>query len=352
MGGGGRKILAKPDRSDDLTDQNRADQQPSVWSEIEIEGPKGTFALSRGDKKRALGRVDRYDRRAEITDYEVLTSTGTVRISFRVLGDEPFLFLPGYFVGIRADVPDAGVRRSPYCIVSPPNDEGTFRLLIRLVPEGPLSIYLASLGVGDRITFRGPSGRSMLPKEEFDELVLLATGVGIGPFLSLLEHLQPDELDKPITLYWGLRLENDICLLDELDALTAKWPNLRYHITLSQPSPHWEGLRGRITESVPPLLGSVEGKQYHLVGNGAMIAEMAQVLSDLGVDQKLIHEEVYFNVRYRPDPASLEAIRSRFVEVDPFSPYAHQQGGGLLSLEKPIAARRQERASGGGAVQP
>ncbi|MDQ4133464.1 MAG: FAD-dependent oxidoreductase [Actinomycetota bacterium] len=333
------------DRSDDPTDRERAEREASIWSEIEIEGPRGGFALSRGDKTRALGRVDRYDKQAQITGYEVLTRTGTIRISFRVLGDDPFRFLPGYFVGIRADVPDQGVRRSPYCIVSPPNDERTFQLLIRLVPEGPLSIYLSSLKVGDRITFRGPSGRSMIPKEEFDELVMLATGVGVGPLLALLEFLDSDELDKPVTLYWGLRLEDDICLIDELEALTKRWPNFRYHITLSQPPPHWDGLRGRITESVPPLLGAVQNKQYHLVGNGAMIAEMAQVLSDLGVDQKLIHEEIYFNVRYRPDPRSLDAIRNRFVDIDPFSPYVHQQGGGLLSLEKPISARRAERAA-------
>jgi ferredoxin-NADP reductase len=120
------------------------------------------------------------------------------------------------------------------------------------------------------------------------------------------------------------------------------FPNFSYAITLSQPPPHWKGLRGRITESVPPLFESLDRKQFHLVGNGAMIEEMTQALSDLGVNQKYLHEEVYFNVRHRPDPLTLAQIRQRFVASDLFSPYADQQAGGLLSPEKPISRRRRD----------
>jgi NAD(P)H-flavin reductase len=329
----------------------RRDQSPDerayVMGDIDVRAPAGSFPISRLAPERALRRVDRYDRRAEVTDYEVLTPTGTVRIAFRVIDDEPFVFEPGFFIGIRTELPDVGVRRSPYCIVSVPNEERTFRLLVRLVPEGPVSYYLGDLQVGDRINFRGPSGRSMVPgrslvpNEGFDQMVFLATGVGVGPLMALVRYLRADGFDMPMTLYWGLRLEQDICLLDELEELTRIAPNFRYHISLSQPPPGWTGLRGRVTESVPPQLSSLERTQYHLVGNGAMIAEMSRVLSDFGVSHKFIHEEVYFNVRYRPDPHSLAEIRKRFVISDPFSPYAHQQAGGLLSPENPISKRRR-----------
>jgi len=114
--------------------------------DIDVQLPDGSFPVSRGAAERQLRRVDRYDRRARVTAYEELTETGTVRISFRVTDDQPFDFRPGYFVGIQADIPGVGPRRSPYCIVSFPNPERTFELLVRLVPEGPLSYYLASLG--------------------------------------------------------------------------------------------------------------------------------------------------------------------------------------------------------------
>jgi ferredoxin-NADP reductase len=304
----------------------RDEGQPRLKRDIEILPPEGPIPVSRMAPERKLRRVDRYDRRAEVTAYETLTSTGTVRISFKVTDDQPFTFHPGQFIGIQADVPGFGLRRSPYCIITPPNPERTFQLLVRLVPEGPLSYYLGSLGVGDTIAFRGPSGRSMAPKEGKEDCILLATGVGVGPFLSLVEDLGHEGFDRPMHLFWGLRLEDDICLVKELDELASRYPFFRYQISLSQPPDQWTGLRGRLTESVPPLLPTLSGKRFYLVGNGAMIEEIGSVLSDLGVDRQFIYEEVYFNVRYRADPADLATIRSRFAPSDLFAPYAHLEG--------------------------
>lgn len=307
--------------------------------DIEVTPFEGALPLSRGAPERALRRRDHYRRRARVTGHETLTSTGTVLISFRVIDDEPFDAVPGYFVGIRADLGSLGVRKSPYCISSPPNDERTFRLLIRRVPDGPVSLFLADLTVGDVIDFRGPSGRSMAPKVPDDELVLLATGVGIGPFLALLGDILPSGFDRDVRLYWGLRRVEDVCLLDELEQLGRRHHNFGYAVSLSQPPDGWAGLRGRLTESVPPRLATLGGKQYYLVGNGAMIEEVAAVLSDLGVDTRCVYQEAYFNVKYRPDQRSLADIRRRFVASDLFSPYEHQEAGGFLP-ERPVSGGR------------
>lgn len=318
----------------------RPDEVRTAGGDIDIVPPRG--ALARGARERKLVRVDRYDRRAQLTAHEELTPTGTVLMSLEVVDDKPFGFEPGHFVGITAEVAEHGVRRSPYCIASSPNEQRTFRLLVRLVPEGPLSYYLAGLRIGDVIRFRGPSGRSMVPKELDTEVVLLATGVGVGPCLPLARHLLSQHPERRIRLYWGLRLVDDICMLDELDELTREHESFTYAISLSQPPPAWSGLRGRVTESVPGLLKTLGDKSFCLVGNGAMTQEMATALSDFGVDERRIHEEVYFNVRHRPDPAVLDAIRERFVADDLFSPYAHQKAG-LFMPESPVSASRRRR---------
>ncbi len=311
-----------------------------------MEPPTGPIPLSRGAAERALRRVDHYPRHAEVTGIHRLTPTGTVALDFRVVDDQPFLFRPGHFVGIQAEVDGIGLRRSPYCIASPPNEERRFRLLVREVTEAPMSYYLTGLDLGDIINFRGPSGRSMIPRDGDEDLVFLATGVGIGPLLALVEHFHREGVEKKITLYWGLRLTTDICLGDELDDLVSRYPSFSYHVSLSQPPPGWDALRGRLTESVPPLLATLGGKRFYLVGNGAMINEVVFALSDLGVDRTLVHEEVYFNVRHRPDPQTLAEIRSRFVATDLFSPHSHQEAG-LLYPENPISRRSPPSTSMG-----
>lgn len=288
--------------------------------DIDVVVPEGSLPVSRGALERRLERVNRYDRRAVVTGYRPLTSTGTVTISFKVVDDEPFRFAPGHFIGIRAELPEWGVRISPYCIMSPPGDDRTFQLIVRLVPEGPLSCYLAALRAGDVISFRGPLGRTMVPKEDDTDLVLLATGVGIGPVLSLAHHLLGHGFSRRFQVFWGLRQEEDICLQDELDALVRSHGNFSYEISLSRPSPGWRGHRGRLTETVPQLVDEVDGKHFYLIGNGAMIEEVRVALSELGVSRKLIYEERYFNVRYKAHPETVARIREGFVARDLDSP--------------------------------
>lgn len=241
---------------------------------------------------------------------------------YRIYTPTKWVIAPGNFVGIDCDLPVLGYRRSPYCIFSPPNEERTFQNLIRVVPEGPVSNFLGSLKEGDVISFRRPTGRSMIPKEGDTELILLATGVGVGPFNSLIRHLIARGFGRPIRLYWGLRLVDDICLLDGLNEMAERHPTFTYRISLSQPPEGWRGLRGRLTESAPPLLETLGGKHFYLCSNGAMIAEMSRALSDLGVPKHLIYEEYFFNFKHRPDEETIAQIKRRFVASDLFSPMA------------------------------
>ncbi|MFQ5707590.1 MAG: ferredoxin--NADP reductase [bacterium] len=267
-----------------------------------------------------MDKTARLPRRALVTDSQELTPTGTFLVSFQVVDDEPFDFEPCEFVAIDCENKKYGYRRSPYCIFSSPDADRTFALLARRITNGPVSLFLGKLNVGDVISFRGPTGPSMVPTEPDTELVLLATGVGVSPFHSLVHYLLPRGFKRRIQLYWGLRLQGDICLLDDLDELQSRYSNFTYEISLSRPAPDWQGLRGRVTESVPPLLKSLRNTHFYLCGNGAMIAEMSAVLSELGIPKSLLFEEYFFNFHHVPGPRKLNALRSRFIAHDLFSP--------------------------------
>ncbi|MGI8686321.1 MAG: ferredoxin--NADP reductase [Acidimicrobiales bacterium] len=304
----------------------------------------GRLAGDEVDEAAVLGGwspKSRYGRRAEVEWIRPLTPTGTVQLGLRVVDDEPFDHEPGQFVGVELGVDGLGYARSPYCILSPPSDDRRFELVVRVVRNGPVSRYLGSCRPGEVIAFRGPTGRSMVPRDDQRDLVLMATGVGIGPLHALAVSLLRQGFERRITFYWGLRLAEDICLTDGLDELARRHHNFSYAITLSNPPPAWTGLRGRITDSVPPLLAALGGTLYYLVGNGAMTEEMATALSDLGAAEEHIHQEHYFNQKHVPDPFVMAAIRARFVAADLFSPLAHQQANSsLFHLEAPLGGAR------------
>ncbi|MGH9076536.1 MAG: ferredoxin--NADP reductase [Acidimicrobiales bacterium] len=280
-------------------------------------------------------RTSRFGRRARIDEVEWLTGTGTVRIALQVVDGGAFDYFPGHFVAVREEVPGYGPMRSPYCLFSPPAGDGRFEILVRVFPEGPLASHLASARPGTVVRFRGPSGRSMLPSDPDADLVMMATGVGISPLRSLCHALVTGGHRGRLRLYWGLRLTDDICLTDDLDDLVARHPDFAYQISLSRPPPAWPGLRGRLGESVPPLLDTLGRRRYYLTGNGAMVEEMEVALTTLGVDRTSIHEERFFNVRHRADPAVVEAIVSRCGAHDLFSLQADLLAHGrLFPLER------------------
>lgn len=244
-------------------------------------------------------------------------------LSFSVIDTQPFLFNPGQFVAIDFDHPDLGYRRSPYCLYGASSEQREFELLVRVVPEGPVSLFLTTLEEGDIISFRGPSGHSMIPNEPDTHLILIATGVGLGPCRCFLRHLAGTQPLRPVTLYWGLRLEDDVCLLDELLGLQRNLENFEWNISLSEPTGDWPPLKGRVTETVPPLLETVADKHFYLVSNGAMISEMSTALREIGVPGDRIYEESFFNHRHRPSEEVVRSVVDRFGADDLMTPLTH-----------------------------
>lgn len=82
--------------------------------------------------------------------------------------------------------------------------------------------------------------------------------------------------------------------------------------TLTQPNSQWNGLKGRVTESIPPLLTNLSNTHFHLVGNGKMVYELMDSLKNIGVPSNHISKETYFNHGYKAEQNIIEEISKRF----------------------------------------
>src|ERR1700682_408120 len=129
-------------------------------------------------------KVKPKDTMTEIVKVEAL-SAHRIRLSVKPLEGALPMFLPGQYVNVTA--PNETVKR-PYSFTSAPGaDVATF--LIRNVPGGKMSAYLeATAKTSDRLLLNGPFGSFYLrgPRRP---ILFLAGGTGVGPILSLLEHL-------------------------------------------------------------------------------------------------------------------------------------------------------------------
>jgi ferredoxin-NADP reductase len=170
------------------------------------------------------------------------------------------------------------------------------------------------LAIGVQLEFSGLHHTPVLEgiAPEANAVVGLATGSGIGPLWGFAEQALGQGFDRPITLFAGFREAADICLAPELDALQARHPGFRWHPTLTRPPADWTGLRGRLGQSAPSLIPDPQACHFHLVGNGAMLAEMKAALAARGVPEAQVTSEVFFNYNAVAEPETVRAIAARF----------------------------------------
>jgi ferredoxin-NADP reductase len=180
------------------------------------------------------------------------------------------------------------VKRSYSVASSPREGSATFELVVKLIPSGVASAYVAGLVPGDELTFLGPLGFFTVDAAHPGDVVFAATGSGLTPVLPMLEEML-SRAGEPGTVhvFHGCRFEEDLFFQDRLAVLAAAHPRLRVHAYLTRPpAAGWSGGTGRICDPVMALAPALASPVVYLVGNGAMIKELKARLQAAGFDRK------------------------------------------------------------------
>ncbi|MFC3609463.1 benzoate 1,2-dioxygenase electron transfer component BenC [Stutzerimonas tarimensis] len=154
-----------------------------------------------------------------------------LEVSFETLsGATPPSFLPGQYVNI--GVPGSGQTRA-YSFSSAPG-AARFGFLIKRVPGGLMSGYLDRAQAGESLEFTGPLGSFYL-REVTRPLLMLAGGTGLAPFLSMLEVLAERGCEQPIRLIYGVTRDQDLVLVDRLEAVASRLPGFSFQTCVADP---------------------------------------------------------------------------------------------------------------------
>jgi ferredoxin/flavodoxin---NADP+ reductase len=199
-------------------------------------------------------------------------------------------FRPGQFMSLGLKLPGGFVSRS-YSLASAP--DAPLEVLVARVGEGALTPALFDLAEGATVVLdpkpQGFFTFDYVPPHR--ELWLLATGTGLGPFLSMLRSGQAFERAARVILVHGTRGPQELAHRQELDALvTARAGAFRYIPVLSR-----EGeagvLSGRLTraltsgelERCADTQINAESGHFMLCGNPSMIDEVIALLAERGL---------------------------------------------------------------------
>lgn len=234
-------------------------------------------------------------RRLKLKVAEVIEETATAKTLRMVAenGELPY-FRAGQYVNLFIDIEGVLTSR-PYSISSPPG-KPYYDLTVRRVPGGFVSHYLLDrVGPGTVLESTGPSGSfHHEPLMDTSDLVFLAGGSGITPFMSMIREIADKTLPLRVHLIYGSRVPSDIIFGDELRRLAAKRDNLRVDFVMSEPPDDWNGLCGFLdAKLISSLVGSVAGKTFYICGPAPMYALCENALAQLDMPGRRVRREVY-----------------------------------------------------------
>jgi ferredoxin-nitrite reductase len=202
---------------------------------------------------------------------------------------------PGQFIKICTQIDGRETWRS-FTISSPPTAEGRLEITIKRNPAGELSTFLHdTVEPGGTLTIKGPQGGFFFDADAHAEpLVLISAGSGITPMMAILRQLYETGSALDCTFIHGARAQADIIFYEECRRLVDAMPNLKYRVTLSQPSETWAGLCGRLDfETVRDAVPDLAGSRYFLCGPGEFMDALRESLVAAGVPATWIHTEQF-----------------------------------------------------------
>jgi len=204
-------------------------------------------------------------------------SHDTRKYRFGLPSSEHILGLPvGQHIHLSAQIKGELVIRS-YTPVSSDDDKGFVDLVVKVYRKnvhpkfpdgGKMTQFLDEMKIGDKIAFRGPSGKlqylgngklsiKKLRKDppqivNVKKINMIAGGSGITPMLQLItEILKRTGDNTQLALLYANQSEQDILLRDELDVLAAKHQEqFKVWYTIDRASETWKHSVGFINDQM------------------------------------------------------------------------------------------------------
>ena len=203
-------------------------------------------------------------------------------------------FRAGQYLSVSLEINGFYVSR-PYSISSSPSlalRENQYEITVKRVGNGFVSDYiLNNWKIGDTVLSSGPLGQFYFEEmRDSKNVVALAGGSGITPFLSMAEAINSGEEDFNLTIIYGCRDLENILFKEELDELSSKCKKIKVVNILSEKEV--EGYEfGFITSDIIKKY-TPEDYSIFICGPEAMYKFTQKEIEKLNLESKFVRREL------------------------------------------------------------
>lgn len=210
---------------------------------------------------------------------------------FRFNIEKPLEFQAGQYTTIGLELEDDLILR-PFSIASSPAQRNELEFYAVRVDSGELTPSLFSLLLGQTVYYLGAKGSFTLGRTTRPNLVMIATGTGLAPFISMLRTLEisvqagEPVLVRHIVVMHGVSFSNELGYRQELEELVRRRGKFEvvYVPCVSRPTPaDSEFSHGRVNDVVRLLLGEPK--------SGKVDPVLGPALSRAAILQRLVPQE-------------------------------------------------------------
>ena len=278
----------------------------------------------RSSRLRAANEPPKYDKIVGTLREAEEVATGSVML--HIDAPEPIDYQPGHVLALEIEMDETlpldkesktykdaqangGWMRGPYTVSR--CSERSLDVLIKVV--GDKSRRFQSAEPGTEVKFGGRFHVPILEGidvDSTDRVVMISTGVGVGPCIGAIERALEDSFRPPIELFASYRNQDEVVCGDILDSMQQNHPTQFA----------WKSIiterNGRLSANEENLRlvfesnfgASVERTHFHLIGNAAAVGEWRGGLEKGGVNPSKITIESYFNHGAELDQESIRRI--------------------------------------------
>jgi ferredoxin-NADP reductase/Na+-translocating ferredoxin:NAD+ oxidoreductase RnfD subunit len=212
--------------------------------------------------------------------------------------DQQLSYLPGQYLEWtlpHETIDDRGNRRY-FTIASSPT-EPEIRLGVK-IPTNPSTFKktLLEMKKNDVMFASQLAGDFTLPAETHKKLVLIAGGIGVTPFRSMIQSLIDRKEKRNVILFYTASNAQEFTYQDIFTTAQRQLGvQTHYVITQADKAPKsWKGLVGRVNadmilQQVPDFVG----RMYYLSGPQAMVTSYKEVLHSIGVKDSQIMTDYF-----------------------------------------------------------
>ena len=142
-----------------------------------------------------------------------------------------FDFLPGQYAALSFVKKGRPTPARCFSISSAPSEKDKLEFSMRV--KGRYTSAISQIKVGDIMNISGPFGGFVLDPYKDKQVTLIAGGIGVTPFISMIKEIANIGSNQKVTLLYSVQTQEEVAFYDDLKQIVATNENIRVVVAVN-----------------------------------------------------------------------------------------------------------------------